>query len=199
VNPNVMFELGFAVARNKRIWVVLESTRPAIKREYDQVRLLTGIGFCSYANSQDIVNRFFRDRPYDDLTGTVWGNHIQPLLKPRDSSSLVYLKNRHETEGARWVNETVARYQKKGLLFTLDDPNETRVIAQRQRVAQIPAHGTQSQLRRRLPQLEDCRSGCVLHGRLRLPANTAKLATHPYSLNGAEKGRTNYSTSETRR
>jgi hypothetical protein len=127
VNPKVMFELGFAVARNKRIWVVLESTRPAIKREYDQVRLLTGIGFCSYANSQHIVNSFFSDHPYDDLTGTVWANHIQPLLKPADPATLVYLKNRHETEAARRVNETVVQYQKKGLLFTLDDPDETRV------------------------------------------------------------------------
>jgi hypothetical protein len=35
-------------------------------------------------------------------------------------------------------------------------------IAQRERVAKIPAHGTQNQLRRRLPPLENCRSGCVL-------------------------------------
>ena len=30
-------------------------------------------------------------------------------------------------------------------------------IAQRQRVSEIPAHGTKNQLRRRLPPLEDCR------------------------------------------
>jgi len=52
-------------------------------------------------------------------------------------------------------------------------------IAQRERVAQIPAHRTKNQLRRRLPPLEDYRSGCVLHDRLSLPANPAKLATHP--------------------
>jgi hypothetical protein len=52
-------------------------------------------------------------------------------------------------------------------------------IAQRQRVAKISTHGTQNQLRRRLPPLEDCRSGCVLHGRFSLPANPAQVATHP--------------------
>src|SRR5450759_1140782 len=52
-------------------------------------------------------------------------------------------------------------------------------LAERERVAKIPAHGTKNQLRRLLPPLEDCRSGCVLHDRFRLPANTAKLATHP--------------------
>ena len=55
-------------------------------------------------------------------------------------------------------------------------------VAQRERVAKIPAHGTQNQLRSRLPPLEDCRSGCVLHDLFRLPANPAKVATHPSIL-----------------
>ena len=37
-------------------------------------------------------------------------------------------------------------------------------IAERERVAKIPAHRTKNQLRRRLPPLEDCRSGYVIHG-----------------------------------
>src|SRR5208282_1863055 len=52
-------------------------------------------------------------------------------------------------------------------------------IAERQRVPKIPAHGTKNQLRRRLPPLEDCRSGRVLHDLCRLPAISAKVATHP--------------------
>src|SRR5215831_8682071 len=55
-------------------------------------------------------------------------------------------------------------------------------IAERERVPKIPAHGTKNQLRRRLPPLEDCRSGCVLHGLFRLPTTPAKVATHPYLL-----------------
>src|SRR5580704_4147788 len=42
-------------------------------------------------------------------------------------------------------------------------------IGKRQRVPKIPAHGAKNQLWRRLPPLEDRRSGCVLHGLLRLP------------------------------
>src|ERR1035437_2990536 len=44
-------------------------------------------------------------------------------------------------------------------------------VAERERVAKIPAHGTQNQLRCRLPALEDCRSGYVLHGLFSLPAS----------------------------
>jgi transposase InsO family protein len=51
-------------------------------------------------------------------------------------------------------------------------------IAERERVPKIPAHGTKNQLRRRLPPLEDCRSGYVLHDLFRLPT-PAKVAIHP--------------------
>src|SRR5208337_4894346 len=52
-------------------------------------------------------------------------------------------------------------------------------IAERERVPKIPAHGTKNQLRRRLPPLKHCRSGCVLHDLFRLPVIPAKVATHP--------------------
>ena len=52
-------------------------------------------------------------------------------------------------------------------------------IAERERVPKIPAHGTKNQLWCRLPPLEDCRSGCMLHGLVRLPTIPAKVATHP--------------------
>lgn len=127
LNPNVMFELGFAVARDKRIWLALDTTRSSAKQDFRELRILAGINYCSYSNSQDIVNGFFNDQPYDELSGTVWASYIQPLLKPGEPSSLLYLKSRHETEAARRVNELVARYQQRSLVCTFDDPNETRV------------------------------------------------------------------------
>src|ERR1035437_1408605 len=50
------------------------------------------------------------------------------------------------------------------------------------RGSKIVVHGTKNQLRRRLPPLENCRSGCVLHDLFRLPATPAKVATHPGRL-----------------
>src|ERR1019366_7831079 len=61
-------------------------------------------------------------------------------------------------------------------------------IAERQRVPKIPAHGTKNQLRRRLPPLEDYRSGYVLHDLFRLPAAPAKVATHPSYEGGSQHG-----------
>src|ERR1017187_10325016 len=60
-------------------------------------------------------------------------------------------------------------------------------IAQRERVAQIPAHGAQNQLGLRLPPLEDLRSGCVIYRPCRLPAISTKVATHPVMLPGIQR------------
>jgi hypothetical protein len=53
-------------------------------------------------------------------------------------------------------------------------------IADRKRVPMIPTDSAQNQFRRRLPPLENCRSGCVLHGLFRLSVTPAKVATHPW-------------------
>jgi len=42
INANVMFELGYAVARNKHVWLVLDATRESSRRDYEQLRVLTG-------------------------------------------------------------------------------------------------------------------------------------------------------------
>src|ERR1035437_4803996 len=70
--------------------------------------------------------------------------------------------------------ETVLRWRRNGSPALRGTGR--RSLRQRQRVPKIPAHGTKNQLRRRLPPLEDCRSGCVLHGLFRLPATPAKVA-----------------------
>lgn len=127
-NPNVMFELGYAVARNKRIWLVLDTSRAAAKRDYDQLRLLTGIGYRPYVNSRDIINGFYQDHPFDDLTQTVLETLIKPLLTPGlPAAGCLYLKSRHETDADRKVSEAVVRYSRNGLSYTIDDPNEARV------------------------------------------------------------------------
>src|SRR4051812_46157910 len=48
LNPNVMFELGFAIARNKRIWLLLDTSFTEAKKRFDQLRILTTIGYTNY-------------------------------------------------------------------------------------------------------------------------------------------------------
>ena len=58
-NPNVLFELGYAIAKNKRIWITVDRTYTASNAKLDDLRLLTTVGYAAYQNSRDIVQHFY--------------------------------------------------------------------------------------------------------------------------------------------
>jgi hypothetical protein len=125
INANVMFELGFAVARNKRIWLIRDDTYTDYKKEFDQLRLLTTIGYSPYVNSAEIIKAFFADKPHSTLDQTVFKQSIEPSLAPRESQdTLVYLKSRHDTEASVRATRVL---QDSRLPLTVDDPRETSV------------------------------------------------------------------------
>src|SRR4030042_5228367 len=64
LNHNVLFELGYAIARNKRIWVILDPSIERSKSDYKKFKLLTTIGYTPYLNSREIVDAFYIDQPY---------------------------------------------------------------------------------------------------------------------------------------
>ena len=124
MNANVMFELGYAIARNKRIWLALDTTLAEEKKKFDQMRILTGIGYASYCNSLDVKSMFLHDSPYLDLTETVFERAIKPNLSPARGENLLYLKSRHETEASIRLTK---RIQRSPLAVIVDDPRESGV------------------------------------------------------------------------
>ena len=78
----ILFELGYAIARNKRIWLLLDATFPASKTQFEQLRILTTIGYARYCNSDEITSKFHKDEPYADLQNTVFEQAIRPNLPP---------------------------------------------------------------------------------------------------------------------
>ena len=45
INPNVMFELGYAIARGKRIWLILDPSLVESARAFRQLQVLTTVGY----------------------------------------------------------------------------------------------------------------------------------------------------------
>lgn len=125
INANVMFELGFAMARNKRIWLIRDDSYTDSKKEFDQLRLLTTVGYSPYVNSEQIIKAFFADQPHLTLTETIFHLSIEPSLGPAGGSeTLLYLKSRHDTEASVRVTRVL---QDSRLPLTVDDPRETSV------------------------------------------------------------------------
>ncbi|MDH4223102.1 MAG: hypothetical protein OEV55_06120, partial [candidate division Zixibacteria bacterium] len=80
LNHNVLFELGFAIAKNKRIWILLDPSKEKSKLDYDKFKLLTTVGYSQYSNSREILNKFYEDQPYKDLESTIYKSAIESVI-----------------------------------------------------------------------------------------------------------------------
>lgn len=67
LNPNVLFELGYAIAHRKRIWLLLDPNIERAKLRFERFQLLTTIGYCRFSNSVEITNEFYKEAPYEKL------------------------------------------------------------------------------------------------------------------------------------
>jgi nucleoside 2-deoxyribosyltransferase len=125
INANVMFELGYAIATDKRTWLIRDDSYTDVKKEYEQLRVLTTVGFSSYKNSGQIIASFFTDNPHLLLRKTIWQQSIEPVLaKQTTDGHVLYLKNRHETEASIKVSRAL---EDSKVPLTNSDPKETSI------------------------------------------------------------------------
>ena len=124
LNPNVMFELGYAIGRNKRIWLIRDNSFTDLRAQFEQFRLLTTTGYAKYGNSDDIVSAFYRDHPYLDLEDTLFRDLIEPVLSSSEGQLLLHLKARHDTNAGIRISKDLAS---SDIPIIVDDPRETAV------------------------------------------------------------------------
>ena len=90
LNNNVLFELGYAIARKKRIFSFLDTNIEKAKSDFDKFNLIATIGYSPYSNTRDIINALYREEPYNDLQNTVYSQAVEPIIKKQ---SLISLKD----------------------------------------------------------------------------------------------------------
>jgi len=64
LNPNVCFELGYAVAKGKKIWGTLDETIPNNKTLVSDSEVFSLISYRAHISYEDIVKDFCRDKPF---------------------------------------------------------------------------------------------------------------------------------------
>ncbi len=122
LSPNVLFELGYAVAQNKRIWLLLDTSIKAAKADFEQLRLLTTVGYTHYTNADHVVRNFFKDNPHNDLNNTIFERFIKATLGSTNDRKLLYLKSLWETEAGTYITKRVSKSAAKVII---DDPDES--------------------------------------------------------------------------
>lgn len=128
LNPNVLFEIGYAIARKKRIWLIRDTTIPAENSDFKQFKVLTTLGFREYISSVDIIHSFYRDLPHESLEETVYDQAIEPFIHVFREDHVLYLKAFYEDEASVKVTQFLgsnSRSNKYKLL--IDDPRETDI------------------------------------------------------------------------
>jgi hypothetical protein len=122
LNPNVMFELGYAIGRDRRLWLVLDPSIQDSRNNWKRLGLLATVGYSSYCNSIDIENEFYRQSPHLDLQPGFFTRELKPALDPSSESSLLFLKNAHDTEANIRLSRAL---RDSGIPVTTDDPSES--------------------------------------------------------------------------
>lgn len=123
LNPNVLFEFGYAVAKNKRVWLTLDTSYPQSMENYRHFKMLTSIGYAEYRNSREIINAFLDDQPFNDLENSLLSSFQETMAQSATPTSptLLYLKSPIESEAS---TRLTVRLQASPITLITDDPAE---------------------------------------------------------------------------
>jgi hypothetical protein len=123
LNPNVMFELGYSVGSNRRVWLLRDGSDDEATRRWVQFGLLSSIHYSGYTNSLEVYEAFLKDQPLEQ-TLTLLERSIRDLLKPTETPSVFYVPSAYQTEVGRELTERILAERKMGLRCVVDDQTE---------------------------------------------------------------------------
>ena len=123
-NQNVSFELGYAIAKFKRVFASLSPIVEDADKEYKRIYYsLFNMGYTAFENRDQLASSFLNERPWEDLHRTVL--HKQYLMTPPrpEHPTLFYLKPPVATDSVLSAQEEFTRTVFRDAIV-IDDPNE---------------------------------------------------------------------------
>ena len=122
-NHNVLFELGYAIAKGKPIRITLNATFQDADKRYRELRLLTTIGYTDYASPHELRNKLLSEMNSDERLATILDAHRGNLENARNSqgNSIFYLKSRKQTPESTALEGTLL---KGDMAIFQDDPQQ---------------------------------------------------------------------------
>lgn len=123
INPNVLFEIGFAIGADRRLWLLRDTSSVPGTRLWEEFALLSQVGFRDYRNSDGIVAAYFTDQPQDNAT--LFSQLLGESLQPAAGDSIFYYPGRHDTEANRALSLRIDAERKRRVRIQSADPNES--------------------------------------------------------------------------
>jgi hypothetical protein len=121
MSNNVLFELGYAIAKKKNIFLIFDKSHEDSVYLYQNLTCLNGLAYSRYSNSEDV---------YEHLSARMDGRRKKRIptsllvdrVSPRgDRKAVLYLKSQVNTEYSRRISQRVKTSQ---LPYIIDDRAE---------------------------------------------------------------------------
>lgn len=125
LSPNVLYELGYAIGRARRIWLLIDSTDHEAVAQWERFRLLSSVGYRGWTSSEDIRNKYAADQPHMAEV-TIYDQLIEPSLvnEPR-GAAIFYMPMSYDTDAKLAVDRRLAIEANQGVRLITADPTES--------------------------------------------------------------------------
>lgn len=121
LNANVLFELGYAIAKDKKIWITLDYTILKAKENYKKLPF-SGVGYSPYANMIDLLTEFDANSPFSNNQQiTLYKQLVEPAKETARQTQLLYIKCGIDSEASMRLT---SRIKKTRLNKVTDDQKE---------------------------------------------------------------------------
>jgi len=122
LSVDLLFILGYAIAKNKPLWFSLNSSFPDSQRNLKRLSLLGGIHYEDYQNSFVLRDKFFKAEPYNNYTVALNDEIMKPMVMTKGKTlSLFYLKCESPTDASIHLTR---RLDNITIPIIVDDPLE---------------------------------------------------------------------------
>lgn len=122
LNPNVMFELGYAISKGKRIWITINTQN---KKNLDLVKefdWLSSIGYLGYVNDDEIVTAFLSEAPHHDLHHNILDDLkglMEELMQGEKVHEIVYYKSIVDNTSSRKLTKFLESLKRKMVIVDI--------------------------------------------------------------------------------
>lgn len=122
LNWNVLFEVGYAIAQNKRVWLLVDTTDQDATRNWKSLGLLSGIGYADYqGDSESMAAQFVAELSASSSRPTVWEEITASLHVTPDSRTLFYFPTSLRGDAPRNIDRALTKRKSLAVLRADED------------------------------------------------------------------------------
>ena len=124
-SENVLFEVGYAIAKAKPMWLTLDTTVETAKSDWKDLALLNPIGYTAYMNSDGLLHHFEESDPLNTLV-PAYDDLIEPVLPATPKTgALLYCSTFEPFEASNRLSTFLDNRRQQGLKILTSDPKES--------------------------------------------------------------------------